>query len=148
MATAVYDMAAYIPTGTPSLPLRASPFSAAGTSYANTGIAKLAYIFLVELFTDVGSVPHFSDRGCLFMRDLLTGRFQTENDVMVGFAEAESRIRETINRDLAGSPNDELLQSAELATVTIEDGRVTLYIVITSVAGADARLSLPIFVSP
>ena len=148
MADRTYDLVAYIGEFSPLTPTRASLFSEAGLSYAQTGIAKLAYQFLIELFTDAGSIPYFPERGALFSYDLMAGRFRTQMDVRISFAEAENRIRESLNASLAGAPDDELLASATLSSVTIEAGRVILRIVITSVAGTNAKLILPVAVAP
>lgn len=110
-----------------------------------TGIEKLSQRFLIELLTDVGSIPLQPTRGTKLLAEFRAGRIRTELDVITTFnfaaAAAVSRLQliESI-RD----PADERIAQARLDRVVLRRQVAELHITITSRAGAQRSLPLPI----
>lgn len=110
-----------------------------------TGIQKLVQRFLIELFTEAGTVPYHPDRGTMFLTEIRSGELRTHLDVLGAFARAVSTIQRTFAaEDKATDPPDERLESVTLDSISFEPGTLRLYATLTSRAGASRPLILPI----
>lgn len=115
-----------------------------------TGIQKVAQTFTALFLTEVGTVFSQPTLGTDFLTLMRQGALRTESDVQSSFALAAQKVKnvmvqEAIDEEL---PDDETvseitLQSYRLDTVT---GTLVLYVRLTTVAGANREIYLPVSV--
>jgi hypothetical protein len=114
-----------------------------------TGIQKLAQRWTLEFLTEQGSMPFLPARGCDFMRYVRQGRLKTQSDVLASFAEASLTITRNLrDEEYADMPLDERFDEATLTSVTILPGYVNLRVMITSLAGEERAIIVPIETLP
>ena len=110
-----------------------------------TGIIKLAQRWLLEFMTETGSMLYTPDRGCDFLTQLRTGQLRTTNDVQQAFAMSAVQVQLNLwAEDPATAPDDELLASATLLSLTITGATLQLYIELLSQAGTTRIVVLPL----
>lgn len=110
-----------------------------------TGIDKLAERFVIELMTELGSLPYKTDRGTSFVTEAKAGQLVTEVDVFGAFALAINRLRINLNNEEAATdPLDECFSSAEIISLKLADGVLNLKITITSKSGATTGVIIPL----
>lgn len=114
------------------------------------GVQKLAQSWALLFLTEIGSVPSQPTRGCTFVTQLRAGALRDEGNVGAAFAAAVETLAEQFQvAEAAASPalpNDEKLQAAELDRFTQNrvQGKLTLYVRLTSQAGTVHELLVPI----
>lgn len=114
-----------------------------------TGIRKLAQRFLIELLTEQGSLIYQPARGSTFMTEARSGTFRTTADVLAAFSSALSDISGNLVREEAeDDPPDEQFASAEVISVSLDNGRVTLVVRVTSEAGSSREVIAAISTVP
>lgn len=134
----LYDIAVF----RPRFPLPSLP-SVGRTNAALVGIQKLSQRYLIELLTADGSVA-YQNRGTGFWPAIRNGSLRTESDVFAAFLAARALLAERL-RPQEGDPADESYQDSELVSVTlIGRGAVSLRIRLTSAAGENLQITLPI----
>ena len=125
------------------------------------GIQKLAQRWLLEFFTETGSMPGLPERGNLFMAAARSGRFRTEPDVRLAFASASMFIGRNLRAEEDDTmPPDERFDRAELQNVTVIPGAevsattgtsaiyLNMTVKITSLSGNVYNLILPVETLP
>lgn len=125
------------------------------------GIQKLAQRWLLEFFTETGSMPGLPERGCNFLAVARGGGFRSQINVRGAFADAEAIIqRNLLDEEYEGMPADERLASAELVSISISPETiksektatsivfVSLTVKITSQAGESREVIVPIETVP
>ncbi len=109
------------------------------------GIQKLAQRWVLEFFTEVGSMPYALERGAAFLTAARNGLMATELDVYQTFnLDADNIRRALVNEELDTDPDDERFASADLESVTLSPGFLTVDIALTSRAGTSRSILLPI----
>lgn len=112
-----------------------------------TGIQKLVQRWLCIFLTPAGSQTFSPERGTRFMVDIFTAG--TESDVNTIFQIANSdtidqlKAEETVNM-----PEDEMIKSVSLDSMSLYLGTLSLYITIKSKAGTSTNIILPIDTNP
>jgi hypothetical protein len=113
------------------------------------GIQKLAQRWLLEFMTEKGSMPGLPNRGSDFMTLIRQGRLRTQLDVRQSFNAANLRIRVTLqNEEYEEMPADERFDDAELLSVAILPGYLNMRVMITSQAGDERVVILPVSTLP
>lgn len=114
-----------------------------------TGMQKLAQRFLLELFTETGSLKYQPTRGCYFMKQANGGELRTPFDVYAAFSAALVSIETNLLLDETElDPADELYASAEVLALTLAGDTVSITIKLTSQAGTSREVILPITTVP
>ena len=111
-----------------------------------SGIEKLVQRFVIELFTEKGSVQYDQNRGTLFMTQLRAGMLRTSADLFAAFSSAEVDIRNNLRLEesLNNDPADERYTSATLLRATLNGDTANMQIQIVSAAGTDRTLLYPL----
>lgn len=113
-----------------------------------TGIAKLLQRFLIELLTDIGSIPYLTHRGTSFVRELRAGLFHNAIDVSARFAAAAATAGKNLQSDDdEDTPDDERFARAELTSIQMFQDFAQLSIKLVSRAGNKRQVILPITTS-
>jgi hypothetical protein len=113
------------------------------------GIQKLAQRWALEFLTEQGSMPGLPDRGCAFMGLVRRGLLRTQLDVTQSFLDAALRIRVTLREEeYVGMPDDEKLDDVELESAAILPGYINLRVMITSLAGDERAVIMPVATLP
>lgn len=113
------------------------------------GIQKLAQRWTLEFLTERGSMPGLPARGTDFLTLVRQGRLRSQLDVTQNFYAANLRLRVTLqNEEYAGMPDDERFDTAELLSVTILPGYLNMRVMITSIAGDERAVILPVATLP
>lgn len=114
-----------------------------------TGIQKLAQRWALEFLTETGSMPGRPERGCDFMTAVRRGAMRTQFDVISTFNIAALYITQNLrNEEYEGMPTDEQFAAADILSVAILPGYVNLSVMITSRAGDERAIILPISTMP
>jgi hypothetical protein len=114
-----------------------------------TGIQKLAQRWALEFLTEKGSMPGLPDRGTDFMLRLRQGKLRSQFDVTQSFYATNIRMRVTLKaEEYAGMPDDERFSDADLLSSAILPGYLNMRVMITSVAGDERTVILPIATLP
>jgi hypothetical protein len=115
-----------------------------------TGIQKLAQRFILELLTDKGSMQGKPANGTGLMRAYRQGIVRSEMDAAqewafaVNDALANMRAEEELT-----DPDDERISGVELNSVAFSPGiKVAYYAKLTSLAGTDRKVILPLPIIP
>ena len=120
-----------------------------GRGQSCTGRLKLAQRWLLEFFTESGSVPYASERGCDFLRRAREGGLASELDVFQAFALAAAGIRRNlVSEETDANEDKERFVGAVLQAVTVQPGSVSLQVGIQSRAGQTFKVLFPITVRP
>jgi len=113
------------------------------------GIQKLAQRWTLEFLTELGSMPGLPDRGCAFLTLVRNGRLRTQLAVTQAFLDAALRIRVVLkDEEYDGMPDDERLDDVELESVAVLPGYISLRVMITSLAGDERAVIMPITTLP
>lgn len=119
---------------------------------ATAGVVKLSQAFIVEFCSDNTGRLYYDEnveRGTSFLSEVRAGRVFSEVDVYSLFHLSAGRVENYFKSlETDDDPADERWGKVELTNVTIADGRVTLGISITSLAGTEHTFLLPIPVTP
>lgn len=116
---------------------------------ACTGIQKLAVRWTIEFLTVQGSMPYLPSRGTPFLTEVTAGRVLSEVDVFALFSFSQTTLERNMeNEDGPDTPDDERLDRAELISVELIPDLLKLFVRITSRAGDQSQLILPINVTP
>ena len=107
---------------------------------AIAGIEKLAQRFLIELFTEQGTLLYLPDRGTTFMTEARIGYWRTPGDIQTSFGTAMVQLNDNLKAEESSSdPADERYDSAELTSVSINGTDVAMSVRVTSAAGTSRR---------
>lgn len=110
-----------------------------------TGIQKLVQKFLIEFFTERGSIPYEPTRGSTFLTDMYGGRVRNQADVFGAVARALVYVETNLLSDETdATPDDERYAGAEILAVTIAETSVDLTLKISSEAGDSRQYILPL----
>lgn len=113
------------------------------------GIQKLAQRWALEFLTEIGSMPGLPNRGTDFMTLVRQGQLRNQLDVTQNFYDANLRLRVTLqNEEYEGMPDDERFDDAELLSVAILPGYLNMRVMITSIAGDERVVILPVATLP
>lgn len=113
-----------------------------------TGIQKLAQRFLIELFTEKGSLVYLPDRGNDFITAARQGYLRTQLDALTLLSAALIDIQHNLQGEETGSePLDEQFASAAASGLIVTPGKLTMTITIASKAGSSWTFIQPIPVS-
>ena len=115
-----------------------------------TGIQKLSQRWVLEFATTRGSMGfHLSNRGSDFMRWVRQGRLRTEFDVQTYFNFAAQQVRtQLVNEETPDMNPEERLDQALLGQIALFDGVLQMSITISSQAGENRQVILPIPIIP
>jgi hypothetical protein len=109
------------------------------------GPEKVAQKFLMRLMNGRGTVAYRGIEGCVFADSLRHGGINTESDVYAVFSMSLLDIKAQMDRDVTDeTPENEQFASAEITGMQILPGKLMLEIVITTVDGSSADLTIPI----
>lgn len=142
------DVMAFQDVVGPGKEARLTPSLVTGGGTVCTGIQKLAQRFLLELLTEQGTILHLPERGTRFLPNLRRG-IRTELDVFTAFGFAVANAARNLRADeTTADPDDERFARAELTSVALLPGHVTLHIRLTSRAGTSRPVILPLALVP
>lgn len=114
-----------------------------------TGIQKLSQRWALEFLTEQGTMRFLPERGSDFMTSVRQGRLKNQSDVLAAFAEASLVITRNLRREeYEGMPLDERFDEAVLTSLTVLPGYINLRVMITSLAGEERAVILPIETLP
>lgn len=114
-----------------------------------TGIQKLAQRWALEFLTPRGSMLFQPKRGTDFMLIARRGGFRHEQDVRAEYNFAAVRIKQTLkNEEVAAMQDDERLASDELLRIVLGPQLLAISVQLTSLAGTNRELILPLPMSP
>lgn len=114
-----------------------------------TGIQKLAQRWTLEFLTEQGTMRFLPARGADFMTFVRQGRLRTQSDVFAAFATAGLVITQNLRQEeYADMPLDERFSEAVLTSVSVMPGYINLRVMITSLAGEERAVVLPIETLP
>ena len=109
-----------------------------------SGMAKLAQRFALQLFTLKGSIPQSED-GCAFVGRLTSQRAASESDVFAAFTSSLAQVVQRLQAEqVSDDPDDEILASVTISSLTLSEGRVDLAVVLENQAGVRSLVSLPL----
>jgi len=117
-----------------------------GSGSVISGIQKTIQRFIILLFTEMGSVLFWPNTGCRFMTDVKQGRLRTAADVSQSFASAMIDLRRQFALQVLDTDTlTDQIDNVELLSADIGDGRVTLSLKLTTLAGdsPDIQVTLP-----
>lgn len=114
-----------------------------------TGIQKLSQRWALEFLTEEGSMPGKPNRGADFMTIVRQGRLQSTPEIYGYFATASLTIKRNLrDEEYADMPADEKFSDATLLSVSFLPGYLSLSVLITSMAGDEREIILPIATLP
>ena len=113
-----------------------------------TGIAKLGQRFLMELFTEKGSMTFQPATGSTFLTELRAGRVRTPGELIGAFHRAMLDVTRNLQAaEETTDPADELFASATVDRVRLSNTAAVMYITLSSQdPAAKAILPLPVVV--
>jgi hypothetical protein len=98
-------------------------FSPTTSGKITAGVQKLAQRWLLEFFTETGSMPGLPERGNTFIQTARVGGFRTELNVRTAFAAAGMTIGQNLRAEEDDTmPPDERYGSATLQSVAAIPG--------------------------
>lgn len=112
-----------------------------------TGIQKLVQRWLCIFLTPMGSQTFSPNRGTKFMVDIFTAGTETQVHTIFQLSNADA-IAQLKAEETVGMPEDEMIKSVKLDSMSLYLGRLSLYITIKSKAGESAGIILPIDTNP
>lgn len=116
-----------------------------GSGQLCTGIQKLAQRFLLELFTETGSMFFQPNRGCVFMTLARQGKLRTIVDVRAAFSAAVIDIYKILtSEETTDMPKDEKFKTATLLAVATSPGFISITVRVVSQAGLARQVVMPI----
>lgn len=114
-----------------------------------TGIQKLVQRWLLEFFTEEGSLLYLPLRGCRFMTMVRQGRLRTTLDVQQEFRLAQVSIRRNLAaEETADDPEDERFDDATLEQVAVTPDMISIRVRLLSLAGTNYTFITPLGVTP
>lgn len=129
--------------------LRFELFDAITAGKICVGAQKLAQRWLLEFFTETGSLIGSPKRGCEFMLAVRKNLLHTTVDVRITFANSVTDIgRNLREEEYVEMPPDERFSSAELLSVAILAGYLNLSVKINSLAGTARAIIIPVATLP
>ena len=112
------------------------------------GIAKLAQRWLIEFLTIRGSIPALPTRGSRFIDDIRRGIIRTSLDAEQSFHLSAKQVATTLKlEEEAGIPADEAYSEIELVSAIATGDTIVVNAILTSEAGSQHELLLPIDVT-
>ena len=113
------------------------------------GTQKLVQRWLLEFLTEKGSMPGLPDRGTNFMPLVLQGLLRTEAAIIGAFNFAAYTTRVNLTKEEDNTwPDDERIGEAGLYRIAFLPGYANIGIVISSRAGVDRGIILPVQTLP
>ena len=113
------------------------------------GIQKLAQRFLIELFTERGTLTYQPTRGTDFMTRAKQGSLRTSQDVLAAFSAALVDVRRNLQAEESeDEPDDERYQDANILSVFTQPGEIKISLEVFSLAGSSRKVIFPISVVP
>ncbi len=146
----IVDVLAFRSSGLPgSTQLQMSILDGESGGEVCTGIQKLAQAWLLEFMTEAGSVAYHPERGCSFMSVFRGGGLLSELDVFQQFNLAAPAIqRNLLNAETEDTAIDERFADAKLVRVTVTADQAVMNVTITSRAGTERSIILPLDIVP
>jgi hypothetical protein len=112
------------------------------------GAAKLAQRILLRLLTPAGGMRYRPTEGSSLLVGLRHGRIRTPADAHAAFAFDAARIERTCAAEMtAADPLDEILDQLTLESITLAPPNVVLRIKMTTKAGTNRPILLPVEVN-
>lgn len=110
-----------------------------------SGSAKLVRRVVLELLTEIGSIPYQTKRGSLIMDRLVNGNILSEFDVFIFFSQGLTQAASNlVGEESADDPLNEKFNGAVLNGVIIGSSSISLDITIRSQDDSGTRVVLPI----
>jgi len=115
-----------------------------------TGVQKVAQTFTTILLTDIGSVHDQPDYGTNLVASVQTGRTRNGSDLTSAFNLAAANVKNIMQAAAEANnlPTDEQLSTAVLMDYVLDkdNGKITMTIEITTVAGTGTTIYVPVSV--
>jgi hypothetical protein len=107
-----------------------------------SGTMKLGQRVMLELLTEEGSMHYLMNAGCSFLPRVR--RSKSEFDVLVAFAAAKSKIKRTLRAEnTIATPMTERLADMIVRQITLNEGYVTVTIIVTARSGTRVKVTTP-----
>ena len=144
-----YDILAFQP-GKKNAPTDQELAASGGSGLICTGVQKLAQRWALEFLTPKGTMPYKTQRGCFFIPHLISGNIRTNVDVTAFFSSSSIEVAENLkSEETSDDDDDEKYSDVNLDSFSIgTDGKLTLSVTISSKAGSNRSIILPIAVAP
>ena len=141
-----YDVAAFQPPSVSGGQYTAGIYAADNSGRLITGTEKIVQRFLLELMTEVGSMPFMATRGCEFIYLLKRG-FMSEADAIAAFDRSIATIRSNMQTDEDSDTDEsnEVFDTATLVSIALaKTGTATLKIQLYATDSSTGILSYPL----
>lgn len=114
-----------------------------------TGPEKLAQRFLLELMTEMGSMPFAETRGSVLLSKLRSGSMYSELDVINAFYTALLDVSSNLQaEETEDDEDDERYGSVELIDVSVTPGSVSMSAHLYNLTGEVSLLQFPLSFIP
>ena len=111
------------------------------------GVQKLAQRWLIEFLTIRGSMRALPNRGSQFINDIRVGKIRTTLDAEQSFYLSAAQVkRQLVLEESASDPADERFRSIELISLAVTGDTIVVRAELTSRAGTQHDILLPITV--
>jgi hypothetical protein len=119
-----------------------------GGGLVTAGLQKLSQSWAILFLTEKGSIPHHLADGSEFVGAVRFGRIRSNADVRSFFGLAAESVRTQLGllAEQGKVPADERLRSAVLTDFNADfnSGKLTLFVKLSSQAGNDVTILLPV----
>lgn len=144
-----YDVAAYQLPDSGSSYYTAALITSTSQGRLLSGPEKLAQRFLLELMTETGSLTFKPNRGCEFLTRILTRQIYNDAELINTFYIALTTITTNLqSEETASDPDNERFAKAELGSMTVSPGQLSLSVTVYSLTAEAIALSIPIAIYP
>ena len=125
-----------------------TPPALASGAQLTTGLEKAVQWFVGRLLTPAGTVMHRSEKGTDFVFQARSGYWRTTVDVSQDFLVAAAlTLQQLADERLDTDPDDEIIASYSLDSVSVAGGTVSIRVTLTTRAGEKAAFILPVDVA-
>ncbi len=110
-----------------------------------TGPKKLAQRFILELMTEKGSITYRPTRGTYFVTEAKAAQLNNEIDVYTSFSLALLDMSNNlIGEESVNDPSNERYKNAEIQSISVRPGSITIGVKVVSLAGTFTNISIPL----